>query len=46
MRANLVGIAQARASGRYGQIFKKRNIVLPDLRDTRAVTAAVAGTAD
>ena len=85
VRANLVEIAQARASGRYGQVFDKRStvlvgdtlrdvraglhggarviavatgsdsaealrnegadIVLPDLRDTRAVTEAVAGTA-
>jgi len=85
VRANLVGIAQARASARYGEVFCKRNtilvgdtlrdvraalnggarvvavatgtdspqallnagadIVLPDLRDTRAVTEAVAGIA-
>ena len=85
VRANLVGIAQARACARYGQVFEKRNtilvgdtlrdvraaldggariiavatgtdsaaallnegadIVLPDLRDTRTVTEAVAGIA-
>jgi hypothetical protein len=36
VRANLVGIAQARACARYGQVFEKRN---------RAVTEAVAGIA-
>jgi phosphoglycolate phosphatase len=85
VRANLVGIAQVRASGRYGEVFDKRNtvlvgdtlrdvqaglhggarviavatgtdseqallnegadIVLPDLRDTCAVTKAVADIA-
>jgi phosphoglycolate phosphatase len=85
VRANLVGIAQVRASGRYGQVFDKMNtvlvgdtlrdvqaglrggarviavatgadsakallnegadIVLPDLRDTLAVTKAVADIA-
>ena len=85
VRANLVGLAQARARARYGQVFEKRNtilvgdtlrdvraaldggariiavatgtdsaeallnegadIVLPDLRDTRTVTEAVAGIA-
>ena len=38
VRANLVGIAQARASGRYGQAFTTRNTVLvgDTLRDVQA----------
>ena len=38
VRANLVGIAQARGSARYGQVFDKRNTILvgDTLRDVRA----------
>lgn len=38
VRANLVGIAQVRASGRYGQVFDKKNTVLvgDTLRDVQA----------
>jgi phosphoglycolate phosphatase-like HAD superfamily hydrolase len=38
VRAKLVGIAQVRASGRYSQVFDKRNTVLigDTLRDVQA----------